>query len=46
MKPVPVTIKTGLDDDSFTEVLDGLKPGDQVVTGERTARSNVPPPRL
>jgi len=35
-----------LDDDSYSEVLDGLKPGDQVVVGERAAHSNVPPPKL
>lgn len=47
-KPVPASIKTGLDDDSFSEVLEGLKPGDHVVVGERAqgAQSNVPPPRL
>jgi len=45
-KPVPVQLKTGLDDDSYSEVLDGLKPGDQVVVGERAAHSNVPPPKL
>ncbi len=45
-KPVAVPVKTGLDDDSFTEVLGGLKPGDQVVVGEPSARARVPPPRL
>ncbi len=47
-KPVPAAIKAGLDDDSFTEVLEGLQPGDRVVVGERApgAHSNVPPPRL
>ncbi len=47
-KPVPASIKTGLDDDSYTEVLEGLKAGDQVVVGERAAGagSHVPPPRL
>lgn len=29
----PVTIKTGISDGSYTEVLDGLKEGDEVVTG-------------
>jgi len=29
----PVTIKTGIADGSFTEVLEGLKEGDEVVTG-------------
>ncbi|MGO9461179.1 MAG: efflux RND transporter periplasmic adaptor subunit [Rhodomicrobium sp.] len=47
-KPVLAPIKIGLDDDSFTEVLEGLQPGDRVVVGERApgAHSNVPPPRL
>ena len=47
-KPVPASIKTGLDDDTFTEVLDGLKPSDRVVLGERApgSRSSVPAPRL
>jgi HlyD family secretion protein len=47
-KPVPVSIKTGLDDDTYTEVLGGLKAGDQVVVGERApgAKIRVPPPRL
>ncbi len=45
-KPVPASMKAGLDDDSFSEVLEGLKPGDQVVVGERAASSKVPPPRL
>jgi multidrug efflux pump subunit AcrA (membrane-fusion protein) len=29
----PVTIKTGISDGSFTEVLEGLREGDVVVTG-------------
>jgi HlyD family secretion protein len=29
----PVTIRTGITDGIFTEVLDGLKEGDSVVTG-------------
>jgi HlyD family secretion protein len=47
-KPVAVQVKTGLDDDSFAEVLDGLKPGDQVVIGERASSngSSVPAPRV
>ncbi len=46
-KPVPVSIETGLDDDTYTEVLEGLKAGDQVVVGERApGGSHVPPPRL
>ena len=46
--PAPVAVKTGLDDDSFTEILAGLKPGDRVVIGERasSAPPKVPLPRL
>jgi HlyD family secretion protein len=37
-RPVAVPIKTGLDDDSFTEVLEGqLQPGDRVIVGELRA---------
>jgi hypothetical protein len=34
-KPIlkPVTIKTGIADNSFTEVIEGLNEGDEVVTG-------------
>ena len=32
-KLVPVSIKTGISDGLFTEITDGLKPGDAVVTG-------------
>src|SRR5205807_8905969 len=32
-KPTPVTIKTGISDGVTTEVLEGLKEGDRVVTG-------------
>src|SRR5271165_5690668 len=45
-KPVAAPIKTGLDDDSFTEVLEGLKLGDQVVVGEPATHAAAPPPRL
>jgi HlyD family secretion protein len=47
-KPVPLSIKAGLDGDNYTEVLEGLKAGDQIVVGERTQGngSHVPPPRL
>jgi HlyD family secretion protein len=47
-KPAPVQIKTGISDGIFTEVLDGLKQGDGVITAmigkETTAaqRSNNP----
>ena len=37
-QPVAVPVVTGLDDDSFTEIVSGdLKPGDQVITGEQSA---------
>ena len=48
-KPVAVPVTTGLDDDSFVEIIDGdVKPGDQVIVGERreAAGRAVPPPRL
>ena len=37
-KPVlkPVMIKTGIADNSFTEVIDGLKENDEIVTGINT----------
>ncbi len=50
--PAPVQVATGLDDDEFTEIVQGeLKPGDKVVVGEQrtssgNARSGVPRPRL
>ncbi len=31
--PEPVTVKTGITDGAFTEVIDGLKEGDVVITG-------------
>jgi len=35
-RPVPVDIKTGLDDDTYTEVVAGqLRPGDQVIVAEQ-----------
>jgi HlyD family secretion protein len=37
-KPVSVPVVAGLDDDNFTEIVGGdVKPGDLVVTAERTA---------
>jgi HlyD family secretion protein len=37
-KPVSVPVVAGLDDDNFTEIVSGdVKPGDLVVTAERTA---------
>lgn len=48
-KPVAVNVETGLDDDSFVEIVDGdVKPGDQVILSERRESNGrrVPPPRL
>ena len=50
-KPVVVQVATGLDDDNFTEIVQGeLKRGDRVIVSERrntaNARSGVPRPRL
>lgn len=41
-KPIvkPVTIKTGIADNSFTEVIEGLNEGDEIVTG--TNNPNIP----
>lgn len=40
-QPVAVTVVTGLDDGSFTEIVSGdLKPGDPVVTAEQVATAN------
>ncbi len=49
--PTPIQVTTGLDDDDFTEVVQGdLSPGDKVIVAEHrnsgNARSSVPPPRL
>ena len=47
--PVAVPVTTGLDDDSFTEIVSGeLKAGDLVVTAEQrgTAKAALPRPRL
>jgi len=43
-KPQPVPIKTGITDGIFTEILDGLKEGDKVVTGSTGARANAAAP--
>ncbi len=40
-KPVPIKIKTGINDGIFTEVVDGLKEGDTVVTGTNTAEPEI-----
>jgi HlyD family secretion protein len=51
-KPVAVQVATGLDDDNFTEIVQGseLKQGDKVILSEQrdssNARSSVPRPRL
>ena len=48
-KPVAVTVAAGLDDDTFTEIINGeLKPGDRVVVAEQqdAAKAAVPRPRL
>ncbi len=40
-RPVAVAVVTGLDDDSFTEIVSGdLKPGDLVITVEQLATAN------
>jgi HlyD family secretion protein len=43
-KPHPVTVKLGISDSIFTEVLEGLKEGDEVITGSVTAQAPVTPP--
>ena len=48
-EPVAVSVTTGLDDDSYTEVVSGdLKAGDLVITSEQraAAKSALPRPRL
>jgi HlyD family secretion protein len=48
-EPVAVSVTTGLDDDSFTEIVSGdLKPSDLVVTAEQrgTPKAALPRPRL
>jgi HlyD family secretion protein len=42
-KPVPVTIKTGISDGVTTEVLEGVKEGDRVVTGMTESDGAVAP---
>jgi HlyD family secretion protein len=42
-KPQAVTVKLGISDSIFTEVIDGLKAGDTVITGT-TAPPPVAPP--
>jgi len=46
-RPAAVAVVTGLDDDSFTEIVGGeLKPGDLVITAEQSASSRAATPRL
>jgi len=48
-QPVAISVVTGLDDDTFTEIVSGdIKPGDQVITGEQAGGSASPgrPPAL
>ncbi|HTY67303.1 MAG TPA: efflux RND transporter periplasmic adaptor subunit [Alphaproteobacteria bacterium] len=48
--PVAVPVATGVDDESFTEIVKGdLRPGEQVIVGEdhgAAGRSGLPQPRL
>ena len=46
--PAPLPVVTGIDDDSFTEIVSGdVKPGDQVITAEQSgATSPAAAPRL
>ncbi len=37
----PVTVKTGITDGSYTEVIDGLKEGDMVITGVNTLQATT-----
>ena len=43
-KPTPASIKTGISDGVATEVLEGLKEGDAVVTGVLETGSAAPSP--
>src|SRR6266853_1633343 len=43
-RPQPAQIKTGISDGIMTEVLDGLKEGDRVVTAELTSTAAAPSP--
>lgn len=48
-RPLALAVETGLDDDSFVEIVAGnVKPGDQVIVAEQrqASGSTVPPPRL
>jgi HlyD family secretion protein len=42
-RPIAVPVTVGLDDDSFTEIAsEAVRPGDLVITGERSAESSRP----
>jgi HlyD family secretion protein len=43
-RPKPVQIKTGISDGTTTEVIEGLKEGDRVVTAELTSTTSAPSP--
>jgi HlyD family secretion protein len=43
-RPQPVQIKTGISDGVVTEVMEGLKEGDRVVTGELASKSGAASP--
>ena len=46
-KPAAVEIITGLDDDTYTEVVAGdLRPGDEIIIGEQSSESNSRPGAL
>jgi HlyD family secretion protein len=43
-RPQPVQVKTGISDGITTEVIEGLKEGDRVVTAELTSTTTAPSP--
>jgi HlyD family secretion protein len=43
-RPQPVQVKTGISDGITTEVIEGLKEGDRVVTAELTSTTSAPSP--
>jgi HlyD family secretion protein len=46
-QPVAIPVVTGLDDESFTEIVSGdIKAGDQVITAEQSTTSRTVMPRL
>ena len=42
--PQPVRVKTGISDGAFTEVADGLKEGDPVITGIKMSQVQAAAP--